>query len=161
MIILIVYYYTWDKWTEGERKRKHIMLGVALSIALWVTMVIITGVLAAKLTPGRWIDTFSFWNAFLNPTYFPSLGFRMFLAIMLAISLVSFFIRWRIKDKALRTEVFRVFAFWGASIVLPLAIHPAIMAFAIHAIRAPQLRDSSGRQACLSSFYKVLHYGFL
>lgn len=119
VIILIVYYYTWDKWKEGERKRKHIMLGVALSIASWVTMVIITGVLAAKLTPGRWIDTFSFWNAFLNPTYFPSLGFRMFLAIMLAISLVSFFIRWRIKDKALRTEVFRVFAFWGA-IALPL-----------------------------------------
>lgn len=119
VVLLIIYYYTWDKWKEGAQKRKHINLGIALVVFSWLTMAIITGVLAAKLTPGRWIETFSFWNAFINPTYIPSLGFRMFLAVTLAIALLSFIIRWRVKDVALRGEVYRVFGIWGA-ISLPM-----------------------------------------
>lgn len=119
VVLLIIYFYTWDKWKEGKQKRKHINLGIALVFFSWLTMAIITGVLAAKLTPGRWVETFSFWNAFLNPTYIPSLGFRMFLSVMLAIALVSFIIRWRVKDPELRGEVFNVFAIWGA-ICLPM-----------------------------------------
>lgn len=119
VILLIIYYYTWDRWQDPEKKRKHIYIGVGLSIASWLTMAIITGVLAAKLTPGKWIETFSFWNAFFNPTYLPSLGFRMFLAILLAIVLVSLFIRLFVKDLSLREESFKVFGFWGA-ISLPM-----------------------------------------
>lgn len=119
VVLLIIYYYTWDKWKEGRKKQKHIQLGVALIFFSWLTMAIITGVLAAKLTPGKWTETLSFWNAFINPTYIPSLGFRMFLAVMLTIALISFIIRVRVKDKELRGEVFSVFAIWGA-ISLPM-----------------------------------------
>lgn len=119
VVMLIIYYYTWDKWKDGKQKRKHMNLGIVLVFFSWLTMAIITGVLAAKLTPGRWIETFSFWNAFINPTYLPSLGFRMFLSVMLAIALVSFIIRWRVKDRDLRGEVFHVFGIWGA-ISLPM-----------------------------------------
>lgn len=114
VVLLILYYYTWDKWRDGRAKARHIKLGIVLAFASWMTMAIITGVLAAKLTPGLWVETHAFWNAFINPTYLPSLGFRMFLAILLAIALLSFFIRWRVKDVALRQEVFHVFGLWGA-----------------------------------------------
>ncbi|NLY79954.1 MAG: cytochrome c [Lysinibacillus sp.] len=119
VVILIIYYYTWDSWKSPEKKKKHINLGISLSVASWLTMAIITGVLAAKLTPGKWIDTFSFWNAFLNPTYLPSLGFRMFLAMMLAIVVVAFLLRLFVKDLSLREEAFKVFGVWGA-ISLPM-----------------------------------------
>ncbi|MED3662838.1 cytochrome c, partial [Ureibacillus terrenus] len=119
VILLLVYYYTWNRWQDPEKKRKHIYIGIALSIASWLTMAIITGVLAAKLTPGKWIETFSFWNAFFNPTYLPSLGFRMFLAILLAIVFAAFFIRLFVKELSVREEAFKVFGFWGA-ISLPM-----------------------------------------
>lgn len=114
VVLLIIYYYTWDTWKDGKAKIRHLKLGMTLAFASWLTMAIITGVLAAKLTPGLWTETLSFWNAFVNPTYLPSLGFRMFLAVMLAIALLSFFIRWRVKDVELRGEVFSVFGLWGA-----------------------------------------------
>lgn len=114
VVLIIVYYHTWDKCKTIAQRKKHIKLGIALAVFSWLTMAIITGVLAAKLTPGNWIETKSFWDAFINPTYLPSLGFRMFLAVMLAITIVSFFIRWKLKDKEIRAEIFNVFAFWGA-----------------------------------------------
>lgn len=114
VILLIIYYYTWDKCNTFVKRQKHVYLGITLAIFSWLTMAIITGVLAAKLTPGNWIESKSFWDAFINPTYLPSLGFRMFLAIMLAITIVSLFIRWRIKESDIRGEIFNVFAFWGA-----------------------------------------------
>lgn len=114
VILLIIYYYTWDKCTDVAKRMKHIYLGAALGVFSWLTMAIITGVLAAKLTPGNWLESKSFWDAFINPTYLPSLAFRMFLAIVLAITIVSFFVRWKVKDSTIRGEVFNVFAFWGA-----------------------------------------------
>ncbi|WP_332646905.1 c-type cytochrome [Lysinibacillus sp. 54212] len=114
VVLLVIYFYTWDKCKTISQRKKHINLGISLAIFSWLTMAIITGVLAAKLTPGDWIATKSFWDAFINPTYLPSLGFRMFLAVILAITILSFFIRWRVKDTELRSEMLNVFAFWGA-----------------------------------------------
>ncbi len=89
VVLLIVYYYTWDKW-QGAKKVIHNRIGIALAIFSWITAAIITGILSAKLTPGRWTETMSFWNAFFNPTYLPSLGFRTFIAIILGVALLSF-----------------------------------------------------------------------
>ncbi|WP_338753230.1 c-type cytochrome [Bacillus sp. FJAT-52991] len=114
VVLLIIYYYTWDLYKETEKKMKHIRIGIALCIFSWITAAIITAVLAAKLTPGRWTETFSFWHAVFNPTYLPSLGFRTFLALLLAIGIVSFFVKWRIKDENLKQEIFRIFSVWAA-----------------------------------------------
>lgn len=118
VVLLLIYYYTWEKWKEGKEKQKHINIGIALGIFSWLTMAIITGILAAKLTPGRWVETLSFWNAFFNPTYLPSLAFRTFLAVTLAIALFTIFIRLFVKDEDVRLPLFRVFSIWG-TITLP------------------------------------------
>lgn len=114
VILLIMYYHTWDTFKDRTKKPTHIRMGIALAIFSWITAAIITGILAAKLTPGRWTETFSFWHAFLNPTYLPSLGFRTFLALLLAIAIIGFFVRWRVKDETLRSEIFRIFSFWSS-----------------------------------------------
>lgn len=113
VVLLIIYYYTWDTW-KGAKRKIHFRIGVTLSIFGWLTAMIITGILSAKLTPGKWTETLSFWNAFLNPTYIPSLAFRTFIAILLAVSLISLPIRLLIKDKEVRRDVFKVFSFWNA-----------------------------------------------
>ena len=60
VVLLIIYYYTWDIWKDGKAKLRHLKLGMVLAFASWLTMAIITGVLAAKLTPGLWSETLSF-----------------------------------------------------------------------------------------------------
>ncbi|PAQ15639.1 cytochrome C [Bacillaceae bacterium SAOS 7] len=125
VVLLIIYYYTWDLYKETTKKMKHIRIGIALCIFSWITAAIITGVLAAKLTPGQWTETFSFWHAFFNPTYLPSLGFRTFLALLLAIGLFSFFVKWRVKDQELKQEIFRIFSMWSA-ISIPCILLTAI-----------------------------------
>lgn len=108
VVLLIIYYYTWEKW-RGDKRYIHNRIGIGLVFFSWFTMAIITGILAAKLTPGKWTETLSFWNAFFNPTYLPSLAFRTFIAIVLAIALVSVFIKFFVKDKQVERDVFSVF----------------------------------------------------
>lgn len=111
VILLITYYYTWDKW-QGTKKKLHLRTGLSLAIASWLTMAIITGVLAAKLTPGKWTETLSFWNAFFNPTYVPSLLFRTFVALVLASAFIGFIVKLFIKDKELQGDIFSVISKW-------------------------------------------------
>ncbi|MBO1002279.1 c-type cytochrome [Pseudogracilibacillus auburnensis] len=120
VVLLLVYFYTWDKW-KGAKRYIHNRIGMVLVLFGWLTAAIITGILSAKLTPGKWTETLSFWNAFFNPTYLPSLGFRTFIAIVLAVALVSIFVRFFIKDKNVQIDVFAVFGKINA-VSLPLLL---------------------------------------
>lgn len=81
------YYYTWNRIPQ----KTHLRLGWAYSIASWGTLVIINGILTFKLTPGAWLafagggnESHHFWDAFMNPGYFPSLGLRTLACVSLA-----------------------------------------------------------------------------
>src|ERR1035441_4881523 len=75
-----VYYYTWDRIDENL----HLTVGWVYAGASAATLIIINGILAFMLTPGdTWIgvagtgqEASKFWNAFFNPTYWPSLLLR-------------------------------------------------------------------------------------
>ena len=83
-----VYYYTWDKIDE----KLHLTVGWVYAGASVATLVIINGILAFMLTPGdTWIgvagtghEASKFWNAFFNPTYWPSLFLRTCVCASLA-----------------------------------------------------------------------------
>ncbi|SDD96758.1 Cytochrome C oxidase, cbb3-type, subunit III [Paenibacillus sp. UNCCL117] len=111
VILLLTYYYTWDRW-KGDRKKLHLRTGLALCIMSWFTLVIITGVLAAQLNPGNWVETLSFWSAFLNPTWVPSTLFRTFAAIALGVALLTPLNRWRVKHPLDRASVQRIYGKW-------------------------------------------------
>jgi cytochrome d ubiquinol oxidase subunit I len=75
-----VYYYTWNKIDA----KLHLMVGWVYAGASVCTLIIINGILTFMLTPGdTWLavagtghEASKFWNAFFNPTYWPSLLLR-------------------------------------------------------------------------------------
>ena len=82
-VCLIMWWFlSWKKANTPEKKRKHIKIGVALSIMSWITMALIVAVLGFMMKPGDWNQTRAFWDAMTNPLYAPQLGFRTFFALM-------------------------------------------------------------------------------
>jgi cytochrome bd-type quinol oxidase subunit 1 len=83
-----VYYYTWGRIDE----KLHLTVGWVYAGASAATLIIINGILAFMLTPGdTWIavagtghEASKFWNAFFNPTYWPSLLMRVGVCTSLA-----------------------------------------------------------------------------
>jgi mono/diheme cytochrome c family protein len=76
----IVYYSTWDRVT----RRVHLAVGWVYFGAAFLSLVVINGILSFMLTPGQWTETQSFWDAFFNPTYLPSLVARTAFCVGLA-----------------------------------------------------------------------------
>jgi cytochrome bd ubiquinol oxidase subunit I len=85
---IAVYYSTWGKIDE----KLHLAVGWVYAGASAFTLIIINGILAFMLTPGdTWIsvagtgqEASKFWNAFFNPTYWPSLLLRCCVCASLA-----------------------------------------------------------------------------
>ena len=83
-----VYYYTWNKINP----KLHLTVGWVYAGASFCTLVIINGILSFMLTPGdTWLavagtgqEAGKFWNAFFNPTYWPSLFLRTCVCASLA-----------------------------------------------------------------------------
>ena len=83
-----VYYYTWNRIDP----KLHLTVGWVYAGASFCTLVIINGILSFMLTPGHaWLavagtghEAFKFWNAFFNPTYWPSLFLRTCVCTALA-----------------------------------------------------------------------------
>ena len=83
-----VYYYTWNRIDE----KLHLTVGWVYAGASICTLIIINGILTFMLTPGdTWLgvagtgnEAGKFWNAFFNPTYWPSLLLRTCVCASLA-----------------------------------------------------------------------------
>jgi cytochrome bd-type quinol oxidase subunit 1 len=83
-----VYYYTWNRVDA----RLHLTVGWVYAGASAFTLIIINGILTFMLTPGdTWLavagtgqEAGKFWNAFFNPTYWPSLFLRTCVCASLA-----------------------------------------------------------------------------
>ncbi|MDX2033980.1 MAG: cytochrome ubiquinol oxidase subunit I [Blastocatellia bacterium] len=116
-----VYYYTWGRIPA----RTHIRIGWIYAISAWMSLVIINGILTFMLTPGgTWLsvagtgqESQAFWQAFFNPTYWPSLVLRTLVTISLA-GIFALFTAARIDGYAqpkLKREVLR----WSAKWLIP------------------------------------------
>jgi mono/diheme cytochrome c family protein len=83
-----VYYYTWNRVDP----KTHQNLAWLYAITSYCTLVIINGILSFMLTPGdSWLavagtgqEASRFWQAFFNPTYWPSLVLRTLVCLSLA-----------------------------------------------------------------------------
>jgi cytochrome bd ubiquinol oxidase subunit I len=76
----LAYWATWEK----VRPRTHLLLIWLYVFAAYMSLVVIQGILSFMLTPGRWVETHSFWDGFLNPTYVPGLVLRTGICLFLA-----------------------------------------------------------------------------
>jgi cytochrome bd-type quinol oxidase subunit 1 len=85
---IAVYYSTWGRIDP----KLHLAVGWVYAVASAFTLIIINGILTFMLTPGdTWLavagtgqEASKFWNAFFNPTYWPSLLLRTCVCCSLA-----------------------------------------------------------------------------
>lgn len=78
-IVLYLYFYTWDAW-KGEKKARHIALGVLLNLIGTVTLFVIDGPTSFMNTPAKaaegislveYIQTASLWDKVYNYSWMP------------------------------------------------------------------------------------------
>jgi mono/diheme cytochrome c family protein len=117
----IIYYKTWDSLPA----RDHQIVGWIYFVAAWMSLFVINGILTFMLTPGRWIQTQSFWDGMFNPTFLPSLVARTAVSVILAgiFGYVTLPSR-EAPNQEVREKVARWAAFWmmAGAVVLPLSL---------------------------------------
>ncbi|MEA3469583.1 MAG: cytochrome ubiquinol oxidase subunit I [Thermodesulfobacteriota bacterium] len=107
IVALLLYYYTFNKISS----RNHLILGWIYFGCAWLSLFVINGVIDYMLTPGEWLNNNNFWSGFFNPTFWPALFFRTFLALMIA-GLFGFLTSVNIKDEAMRHKMVRYCGLW-------------------------------------------------
>ena len=107
IVAILVYYYTFGKMD----KKNHLTVGWLYFIFGWLSLFVINGIVCFMLTPGDWLQTGNFWDGLFNPTFFPSLFFRIFISLMLA-GLFGFITAAFIKDDDFRDRMMRYCAWW-------------------------------------------------
>ncbi|HIE08109.1 MAG TPA: hypothetical protein EYP64_08695 [Desulfarculaceae bacterium] len=108
VVTIYIYYYTFGK----IKPETHMRIGLIYAWSAWISMVIITGILAFMMTPGKWLETGGFFDGFFNPTYWPQLFYRtmMMLSIsgMFAALLAGF-----MKSGPTKTYIIKTAGRWG------------------------------------------------
>lgn len=107
IVALLVYSY---KFKVLSRKNR-LILAFLYALFAWLSLVIINGILSFMLTPGAWLQTNGFWDGFFNPTYFSSLLFRSFIAMIIA-GLFGYVTVVFLKDSDFRTKMMRYCSYW-------------------------------------------------
>jgi mono/diheme cytochrome c family protein len=122
----LFYLYGWDKLEP----RLHLWYGWIYFLNAFASMAIINGIVTFMLTPGKWIETHSFWTGFFNPTYWPSLAVRTAIALALA-GMYALVTASRIEDAVLKARLVK----WSARWVLPaMAVLPPLIWWYIRSI---------------------------
>jgi cytochrome bd-type quinol oxidase subunit 1 len=111
------YYSTWDKVSN----RVHLSLAWIYAVSAWMSLFLISGILAFMLTPGRWLEDRDIWSAFLNPSFIPTVALRTASSLALgglaAIAIANLPRHW---NREKRTEVINFSAWFLAPLVLML-----------------------------------------
>lgn len=119
MAALTAYYYAWNRVSAAN----HLKIGWVLAASSWMSLVVINGILTFMLTPGsRWPASHSMVDAYVNPTYLPSLVLRTLVAWSLA-AIWGFLPATLIKHPGVRKRIMHTTALWvtPAYILMPLA----------------------------------------
>ena len=95
------FYYYWGKLEP----RVHEAMGWIYGISAWVSLVLITGITAFMLNPGRWPETQGFWTGFFNPQFVPQVLARTGGSFLLASLYVYLHATFRARDPQLRETI--------------------------------------------------------
>lgn len=76
----LTYHATWDRVSP----KTHELVGWLYGAGAWLSLAVIAGITSFMLTPGRWLETRSFWDGFLNPSYLPTVVMRTGVSFALA-----------------------------------------------------------------------------
>ncbi len=107
IVALLIYHYYFE--TLGTKTR--ITIAFFYALFAWLSLVVINAILSFMLTPGAWLESRSFWDGILNPTYIPSTIFRTFIATMFA-GLFGYITAVFRQDSEFRNRVIRYCSRW-------------------------------------------------
>lgn len=107
IVAIFIYYYAFDRLSP----RDHLRVGWIYFGCAWLSLFFINGIVSFMLTPGAWLSTGAFWDAFFNPTFWPALVFRSALAVITA-GLFGFVTASCLREAPLRLELIRYSAKW-------------------------------------------------
>jgi mono/diheme cytochrome c family protein len=108
VIGIFVYYYTFGK----VDRKTHLKIGWIFAIGAWTTMVIIVGILAFMVSPGKLLETGNFFDGFFNQTYWSQLLMRT--TLMFAVAAVyAIIVATRLKNIEVRGFITKTAAKWG------------------------------------------------
>ena len=114
--------YMFLRWGGRLPDRIRLRLLAAYSIASFFSLFWINGILAWQLTPGAWLDGGDLWAGFFNPSFWPSLLYRVAvsstLAALAAIVVINLMPLERTDRHALITRV--------ARLLVPMAAMPVL-----------------------------------
>ena len=142
IVSLLFYYYTFDRLSP----RKHLILGWIYFGCAWASLFTINGIIDFMLTPGDWLTNTNFWSGFFNPTFWPALFFRTFMALMIA-GLFGFLTSVNIKEATLRHKMVRYCGLWllpplvlllGSALWYKAALPPALQEMIFS--KAPEMK---------------------
>ena len=107
IIAATVYFYTFGRM----RASSHQAIGWIYFISAWFSLFLINGIITFMLSPGGWLEDGSFWAGFFNPTFWPSLFFRTFIAVFMA-GIYAFLTISFLKDNRLKRRMTRFSGWW-------------------------------------------------
>ncbi|MCJ7809923.1 MAG: cytochrome ubiquinol oxidase subunit I, partial [Desulfobulbaceae bacterium] len=107
IVALLIYYYFFDTMSRKIRLR----ISFLYFLFAWLSLFAITGIVDFMLTPGLWLQSRDFWDGFFNPTFWPSLFFRSFMAFTLA-GLFGCLTTVFLEDRNLRKTLLRYCTKW-------------------------------------------------
>ena len=107
IVALFIYFYTFGKMAPKD----HLKIGWLYFIFAWLSLFLINGIIDFMLTPGQWLENQSFWSGFFNPTMWPALFFRTFIAFMFA-GIFGFLTSMFIGDKKVQYSINKSCAVW-------------------------------------------------
>ena len=92
------------------------------SVAAWMSLFWINGILSWQLTPGGWLDGGGMWAGFFNPSFWPSLLFRTCVAATLAALVACVVINTMDLERARKAELIR----HASRLAVPIAAMPLL-----------------------------------
>jgi len=144
LMAAIIYYYGWDRMDA----RTHLTVGWIYVAASWISLVLINGILTFMLTPGKWPETQSVLDGFLNPTMLPSMLIRTAVCVALA-GLYALITGALLRDADLRGRIVRYSSKW---IMAGIAVLPVLGAWYVSRLPAMAREISMGGAPAVTLF---------
>lgn len=141
--------YAFYRYGKVLPDRTRLGLLMSYSVASWMSLFWINGILSWQLTPAGWLEHRTVWSGFFNPSFWPSLLFRTITALaeagLFACLIINLATNWTREQK--QTMLHRAFYF-----LAPMALMPLVGAWYFAVVPDDSRRWVMGESVAMTMF---------